>query len=161
MLGWQRILFRDDYGGVEMCERAVALNPFHRSVLELAAVAHLFAGDLGKLELYASRALDISPGAPDNYECATHIASAHIHRERFEEAAEWAQRSIDIEPGYFFSHIHLAVSLAFLGRIEEGKRAYAAARAIAPDLDIVTGRANRFPERHERWLTALRRLGAI
>ena len=158
--GWQRILFKRDYGGLDMCERAVALNPYNRAVLELAAVAHMFAGDLDKLTLYASRAYDISPGAPDNYECATHMSSAAYYAGKFEEAAMWAQRSIDLQPKFFFSHMHLAASLAQMGRLEEGKRAYEAALAIADNLPL-TGGPVRFAERDEIWKQGLRLLGAL
>jgi TolB-like protein len=153
--GWQRILFKRDYGGLDFCERAVGLNPYNRPVLELAAVAHLFAGDLDKLALYASRAYDISPGAPDNYECATHMASAAYYARRFEEAAMWAQRSIDLQPKFFFSHLHLAASLGQMGRIEEGQRSYAAAMAIAHNLPL-SGGPMRFPERDALWQEGLR-----
>jgi TolB-like protein len=161
-LGWQRILFKGDFSGLDLCERAVSLNPYHRSVLELAAVAHLFAGDLDKLILYATRALDLSPGAPDNYECANHVASGHFQAGRFSEAVSWAQRSIDLEPGYFFAHVHLAAALAHLGRVDEAARAYATARLINPNLSLASdGPANRFPDRHARWVEAARLLGAV
>lgn len=160
-LGWQRILFKSDFSGVDMCERAVSLNPLHRAVLELAAIAHLCAGDLDKLMLYAHRGLDLSPGAPDNFEFATHVASAHFQAGRFEEAATWSQRSIDLEPGYFFAYAHLAMSLACLGRIEEGHRVHAAARAVNPHLSFIPSPPTRYPERQERWLVGARLLGLV
>ena len=99
LLGWERILFRGDYSGLALCSRAVELNPNNRAVLDLAAVAHIFAGDLDEVIACGMRALRLSPGAPDNYSCLEHIASAHFSAGRFEEAAEWAQRSIDLEKG--------------------------------------------------------------
>ena len=99
LLGWERIHFRGDYTGLALCSRAVALNPNNRAVLDLASVAHLFAGDLNEVIACGMRALQLSPGAPDNYNCLEHIASAHFSAGRFEEAAEWAQRSIDLEKG--------------------------------------------------------------
>lgn len=67
LLGWERILFRSDYSGLALCSRAVELNPNNRAVLDLTAVAHLFAGDLDKVIAYGTRALQLSPGAPDAY----------------------------------------------------------------------------------------------
>ena len=40
LLGWERILFRWDYGGLALCARAVELNPNNRAVLDLGAVAN-------------------------------------------------------------------------------------------------------------------------
>ena len=97
LLGWERIMFRTDYSGLALCSRAVELNPNNTVVLDLAAVAHLFAGDLDEVIACGMRAMQLSPGAPDNYSCLEHIASAHFFAGRFEEAAEWAQRSIDLE----------------------------------------------------------------
>jgi hypothetical protein len=67
LLGWERIRFRADYSGLALCSRAVALNPNNRAVLDLAAVAHLFAGDLDEVIAGSMRALRLSPGAPDTY----------------------------------------------------------------------------------------------
>ena len=66
LLGWERILFRRDYAGLALCSRAVELNPNNRAVLDLAAVAHLFAGDLDEVIACGMRALQLSPGAPDS-----------------------------------------------------------------------------------------------
>jgi TolB-like protein len=161
MLGWQRILFRWDYTGLDLCSRAVELNPNNRAVLDLTAVAHLFAGDLEQLIACATRALELSPGAPDAYMCLTHLSSAHYHLGRFEEAAKWAQRSIDLDKGFVFSHLHLASSMAQLGRMEEARAAMKAVLALRPDFTIafLNARPMRFPERRARSVEGMRLAG--
>jgi hypothetical protein len=59
-------------------------------------VAYLCAGEPEQVIACSMRALQLSPGAPDAYACISHIAVAHLAAGRFEEAVEWAQRSIDL-----------------------------------------------------------------
>ena len=161
LLGWERILFRWDYGGLALCSRAVEINPNHRAVLDLAAVAHLYAGDLDQVIACGTRALELSPGAPDAYMCMNHISSAHFCAGRFEEAAKWAQRSIDLEKGFLFSHLFLAVSNAHLGRLEAARAAMKSALAIRPDYTVAIEIDDpmRFPERKNPWIDGLRMAG--
>ena len=161
LLGWERILFRADFAGLALCVRAVELNPNSRAVLDIAAVAHLFAGDLDEVIACGKRALQLSPGAPDAYACIEHISSAHYYAGRFEEAAEWAQRSIDLEKDWVFSHVFLAASHAHLGRIDEAREEMKVALALAPDLTIAMGQdvPKRFPQRTKLWIEGLRLAG--
>jgi tetratricopeptide (TPR) repeat protein len=161
LLGWEQIHFVGDYSGLALCSRAVELNPNNRAVLELAAVAHIFAGDLDEVIACCMRAVRLSPGASDNYSCLCHIASAHFSAGRFEEAAACAQRSIDVEKAFVYSHLHLAASNAHLGRNEEARVAMKVALALQPDLTIALENAEpiRFPERRKIWLDGLRMAG--
>jgi tetratricopeptide (TPR) repeat protein len=161
LLGWERIWFRRDYAGLSLCVRAVELNPNHRAVLDLAAVAHHHAGDLDDVIACGTRALQLSPGAPDAYECITHIATAHFFAGRFEEAARWAQRSIDQENGFVFSHLFLAISYACLSRTEEARDEMKVVLALRPDFTIATLRDHpmHFPERKKLWIDGLRLAG--
>lgn len=158
LLGWQRILFQGNYAGLDLCSSAVALNPNNRAVLDLAAAAHTLAGDLDEAIACATRALRLSPGAPDNYSCLCHVASAHFSAGRFEEAAEWAQRSINVEEGFVYSHLHLAASNAHLGRNDEAREAMKVALALRPDWTIAlwSGFPARFPARRKLWIDGLR-----
>jgi tetratricopeptide (TPR) repeat protein len=161
LLGWERIWFRRDYSGLSLCVRAVELNPNHRAVLDLAAVAQNFAGDLDDVIACATRALQLSPGAPDAYECITHIATAHFFAGRFEEAARWAQRSIELEKGFVFSHLRLAASHAHLGRVAEAQEEMKVALALRPDFTIASFRDApvRDAKRKKLWIDGLRLAG--
>jgi TolB-like protein/Flp pilus assembly protein TadD len=162
LLGWERILFRRDYAALALCVHAVELNPNSRAVLDLAAVAHLFAGDLNEMLSCSVRALQLSPGATDAYACIEHIAAAHFHAGRFEEAAEWSQRSIDLEKDAVFNRLQLATSLAHLGRIDQARAEMTVALALRPDFTIashVKDDPQRFPDRKKRWIDGLRLAG--
>ena len=157
LMGWLRVLFRRDRDGVEMCERAVALNPNNRLVLNYAAVAHLFAGDLEKLLEYSRRALELSPGAPDNYVSFHDLASGYLASGRFEEAVMWGERSVRSNPGYLFSHVCLAAAYAHVGRLAEAREEISAALALRPnhvfaDSDLLEVHQ----DRHRFWLEGVR-----
>jgi tetratricopeptide (TPR) repeat protein len=51
------------------------------------------------------------------------VALAHSFAERYEEAVEWAQRSLQRNPSWFLSYLVLAASCALLGRVEEARAA--------------------------------------
>jgi adenylate cyclase len=161
LLGWLRILFRADRAGLSLCMRAVELNPNYRAVLDLTAVAHLFAGDLDKVITYSTRAIELSPGSSENYACLNHIASAHFCARRFAEAAQWAQRSIDLDKRYVFSHLFLAVSNAHLGRTEQARSSMCSALELRPDFTIASATKDLqwFPERMKLWMEGLRLAG--
>ena len=130
-------------------------------MLELAALANMFAGDLDEVIACGMRALRLSPGASDSYACLEHIASAHFFAGRFEEAGEWAQRSIDLEKGFAFSHLLIAASNAHLGRVEKAQAAMNVALTLRPDLTIAKEEnyPMRFPERRKLWVDGLRMAG--
>lgn len=160
LLGWNRILFREDRSGLELCTRALDLNPNNKIVLDLAAVANIFAGDLALAIACATRATELSPVASDAYHSVSHVALAHLLSARFEEAAVWSQRSIDLEGNFVISHILLAVSCAHLGRLQEARAAMTRALAIRPDRISHWERSYMlFPERSQIWIAGLRMAG--
>jgi len=161
LLGWLRILFRRDYAGMILIERATSLNPNHLAVLDFAAVAHLHAGSLDKVIELSTHALSLSPGSPDRYMCLNHIASAHFTAGRFEDAIRFARQSADMEPSFIYSRLFLAGSLAMLDRIDEARTEMAAAMKLRPDMSLAdeTDDPMRFAERKAVWIAALRKAG--
>ena len=161
LLGWERILYRWDYSGLALCERARELNPNNRAVLDLTAVAHLYAGDLDEVIACGTRALQLSPGAPDAYMCLNHISSAHFSAGRFEEAAHYARLSIDLEKNFVFSHLFLAASLAHMGRLAEARQAAKAALVVWPGFTTEREQNDpmRFSDRKKLWSEGMRLAG--
>lgn len=160
--GYFRIVFRHDYTGMALCQRAVALNPNHLLVLNTAGSAHMFAGDLDEALACYTRALELSPGAPDNYVSLKGIAGAHYMAGRFEEAIAAAERSIQFDKGHIYNYLFIACSHAQLGRASEARRALDVALTLWPDLTIaleMEGTTMRFPERDALWVEGLRKAG--
>lgn len=50
------------------------------------------------------------------------IAQEHAQERRFEEAAGWYDRCIEVEPMYLYAHFHKAKALESAGRAEEAKQ---------------------------------------
>lgn len=160
-LGWQRIILRADYTGLQLCDQAVALNHNDVPALHFAGNAHLFAGDLDRVTEYFMRALVLSPAPPDNYMSLNGIASGHFSAGRYEEAIHWAQCTTEAAPDYVYGHIFLAASNALAGRQSEARLAIEAVLRLRPDLTVArqSGRPMRFPERRARMLDGLRKAG--
>lgn len=162
LLGFLRISFGRDYSGLDLCNRAVALNPNNTLVLNFATVAHSLAGDLDEMIACATRALDLSPGSPDTYVCLHDIACGHVMAGRFEDALYWAGRSISINNSYVFAHLDVAVANAHLGRIDEARAAIVRVLELRPDLttaSLVGTNPNRYKERENVWTTGQRIAG--
>jgi TolB-like protein/tetratricopeptide (TPR) repeat protein len=162
LFGFLRIRYRRDYSGLELVERAVALNPNNTSVLDLAGVAHLHAGDLDQVIANATRALQLSPGSPQRYVFMHQIAAAHVDAGRDDEAVAFAKRAVELEPDCVASHLELAFGYAQLGEIDAARQEVAAAVRIRPDLTIAEVNdidQERFPERAARWAEGLRKAG--
>lgn len=160
--GWLRIRHRRDFsGGLELVLRALSLNPNNSSVLDLATAAQLYAGDLDEVITCGTRALQLSPGAPLRYAYLTHMAAAHNAAGRYQEALDLAERVVELEPNYLYGHIHLAISYAQLGRIDEARREVAEAIRIRPDVNMAITMRDRIrpPERTAIWVEGLRKAG--
>ncbi|MBK8084176.1 MAG: transcriptional regulator [Devosia sp.] len=160
-LGWQRIILRADYAGLQLCDQAVAVNQNSVPTLHYAGNAHLFAGNLDRVTEYFMRALVLSPAPPDNYVSLNGIASGHFSAGRYEEAIHWAERTTEAAPDYMYGHIFLAASNALTGRQREARHAIDAVLRLRPDLTVVgqSGRPMRYPERRARMLDGLRKAG--
>ena len=160
LLGWERILFRRDYAGLELCTRAVELNPNHRIVLDLSAIANVFAGDLETTIACGTRALELSPGASDAYHSVSHVALAQFSAGRFYDAVTWAKRSIELEGNFVISHLFLAAAYAHLGKLDDARASMRRALSIRRETIALWKDATvRFPERLQLWIEGFRMAG--
>ena len=64
------------------------------------------------------------------------VAIAHAVAERYEEALEWANRSVRLKPDWPFSHVVLAGCYADLGRVEEARREVDEVRRLNPAFSL-------------------------
>ena len=159
--GWLHIHYRLDFSKLERVRRALALNPNNTSVLDIAGIAHMRAGDLDRAFAIATRALDLSPVSPQRYVFMMHIAAIHNALGRHEEAIVFARRVVELEPAYVNAHLALAIACAHLGRLGEAREEVAIARRLRPDVTIAAVMVHRmqYPERVARWVEGLRKAG--
>ncbi|MFD2057958.1 winged helix-turn-helix domain-containing tetratricopeptide repeat protein [Mesorhizobium calcicola] len=85
---------RDGQRSLVMLRQALAGNPNNSTVLSLCAFCNVMLGDLAFGRECYLHALQIAPGALDNYEILLGIGLSHLVSGEFEQALEWAQRSL-------------------------------------------------------------------
>jgi adenylate cyclase len=143
-------------------ERAVRLNPNDLGAhgwLGMALVARGRAEE-GIAEL--EQALRLSPKDPQRSLWLVTMGMAHFAAERYEMAAEWAQRTLEHDPHDPWAYEVLAASYARLGRIDEARAALEEQLRIEPDLTLDKVRRQNpgvDPEFLEPFLDGLRKAG--
>jgi adenylate cyclase len=88
-------------------------------------------------------------------------AWAHLSAERFQEAADSAQRAIDWNSAFADAHGVLAAASAYLGRMADARASLDAFISLIPGnlADQLAARPFRRPVDRERYLTGLRKAG--
>ena len=92
----------------------------------------------------------------------TGIALAHLIAGRYEESADWAERTLRQAPGHTISLLSKAVACAHLDRIEEARAAVSQALELQPWLTVAwfEASATRYPpETRARYVAGLRKAG--
>jgi len=118
--------------GLAMVHDAYASNPNNAVVMPLYAFCNVFVGDLEVGMQTFMRALEISPAAFMTYEYLEGISLAHLLKREFEEAAQWALRSIAVNAQWPASWWNLASACGHLGRKGEAEDAIKRLLALAP-----------------------------
>jgi TolB-like protein/class 3 adenylate cyclase len=129
--------FSRAYGVAESAsERALALNPNSASAWTARGwVLALRHRPEPAIEAF-QRAMRLSPLDPESYYFASGIAFAKFYMGRFEEAVEWADRSLDMEPRFVPVLRFKTVACVQLGRIEEARRCLRQVLELQPELTI-------------------------
>ncbi|HKM71095.1 MAG TPA: adenylate/guanylate cyclase domain-containing protein [Stellaceae bacterium] len=82
------------------------------------------------------RAMRLSPLDPHTYYFLGGVAFAYLYRRRFEEAIEWADRSLNHEPNFTPVLRVKLVACAHLGRVEEARQCRRRVDELQPGLTI-------------------------
>jgi adenylate cyclase len=143
-------------------ERAVSLNPS-------SAIAHAFLGwafSLGSRPdeaiAHLEKALRLDPRSRFKWMWLDYMSWAHFHAGRYQEAIDWAGRSIQINLEDALAYRTLAASYAQLGRLDEARAALEEELRLEPDLTLEKVRSQNpttDPDFLERWLDGLRKAG--
>jgi adenylate cyclase len=125
---------------IASAERAIELDPSlpgaHRVLGFLIALAGRPDDGIAKIET----AIRLSPRDPRIWTAFQMLGAAHLVAERFEEAADAAQRSLQHNPNDHNTHVLLAVSYAHLGRIDEARSAFREVLRLQPDFSLAGAR---------------------
>jgi tetratricopeptide (TPR) repeat protein len=108
------------------------------------------------------RAIRLNPQDPTTHFYFYAMAVAHFVAERYEEAVEWAQRSLQTRGDYSLALATLAASLAFLGRMDQAQATVQELLRLVPEFSL-TGIKLFLPAADpdfvDRYLDGLRKAG--
>ena len=85
----------------------------------------IFSGEAKAAAPQVETALQLSPRDPLRNQWEFRLCHAHAHLAEWEQAAEWCQRSIATNAGYWLPYIDLAAASGWLGREGDAKAAIA------------------------------------
>jgi adenylate cyclase len=117
-------------------ERAVELNPSHAAGHTWQA---FFLSEQGRLEealASAERAIRLSPRDPMRWFFFSNLAGVHFNARRYEDAVEWARRSIRGNPSFPFSRAILAASYGNLGRLTDARKEVEGLLRVQPGFSL-------------------------
>lgn len=144
--------------GVELVQRAVAMNPNNLDVVNVAGVANLLCGSLDEASAYFLRAERLSATGMGSHWSLTGLAHAELVRGNLEQALVWAGKSLAANQHYGPCFWMLIAANARLGRIDEARRHLASLLAISPTISVASireGQAAKIPGRIEPILEGL------
>jgi TolB-like protein/Tfp pilus assembly protein PilF len=120
--------------GLQILKRALAANPNDVLVLSHTGIANVLSGRLDEAVVLLHRAIDLSPG--DAWSGMTGLAEAHLCLGQYEDALEWAGRSLAENPNFNVTYWILIAAKAHLGRMDEARQELATLQAMAPGVSI-------------------------
>ncbi len=145
---------RDDavaltYGGLVLCymlgelddtaayiDRALALNSNLAIAWSASGWVKICYGDPDTGVDHEARAMRLSPFDPGMHWWQTATALAHTCAGRYEEAASWAEKALQNQPGHTGALRMAAVGHVLAGRVAEAQRIMARLRQAAPGLRL-------------------------
>jgi len=143
-------------------DRALALNPNAAHAWWARGNIHALRNQPEAAIAAIERARRLSPFDPYSAFYAVTIAIAHLAARRFEQAIEWADRTLLDQPRFVVAMRVKVVALAHLGHLDAARAEFSRVLATAPNLTIAGFRAYaRFmaPEVLELYVIGLRLAG--
>jgi len=146
---------------IRRLRRAIELDPNSNYAHGQLSAAYAFGGEPEAAIQQAQMAIRLSPR--DFLNVIWHITTAwaHLSAERFQEAADSAQRAIDCNPAFADAHGVLAAASAYLGRMADARASLDVFASLIRGslVDQLSARPFRRPVDRERYLTGLRKAG--
>ncbi len=131
----------DLYGGIELAEQALALNPNAISAITIAGFLSVYAGETDKAMTYVARAERINPF--DGFPARNFTAAlAHFVAGRHEQVLLFTARALRAQPAYAPVLRYQTASLGLLGRTEAARQSAQALLAVLPAFTVARARAH-------------------
>jgi TolB-like protein/DNA-binding winged helix-turn-helix (wHTH) protein len=157
------LALRDYAGALEELRMSIQMNP-------ALAVGYCGVGDSlayeGRFEdafPYFQKAIDLSPHDPQRWAFCAYRAMAHLFAGQFEEALDWAQRSVRVPNCHYWPFAHRVSALGHLQRGSEAAAAIDELMERRPDFTCALAHKQLFYVKDrsqlERYLQGLRKAG--
>jgi TolB-like protein/class 3 adenylate cyclase len=145
-------------------DRALTLNPNSAAAWQCRGSIYALRNNQAEAAIEAfERAQRLSPFDPLGYFNSIGLALAHLVAQRFEQAIEWADRTLHAQPRVATAIRVKIVAFAHLGRLEEARATRAQMLAIDPRFTVgamqALGAPSFAPEFLDLYLTGLRLAG--
>jgi TolB-like protein/class 3 adenylate cyclase len=121
---------------VAALDRALALNPNLAGAWSARGSIHALRNEPEAAIEAIERARRLSPFDPYIFSNALNLAIAHLAARRFEQAIEWADRTLHYQPRMVPAMRVKVVALAHLGRLDEARAELSRVLAIYPNLTV-------------------------
>jgi TolB-like protein len=148
--------------GDDFIERALRLNPNLAIAWHFSGWVKTFFGKPDVAIEHLHTAMRLSPLDTLNYAARAAMAAAYFFADRYDEALDWAEKSMREQPNFVPAKRFAAASHALAGRIEPARTLMAKLRVIDPDLRL-SNLHKLFPLRRagdaEKWARGLRIAG--
>jgi adenylate cyclase len=121
-----------EMGGVAL-ERALTLNPNSAQVYSASGWVRFYLGDAETAIVHFNRAIRLSPLDPEMGYMLSGLAHAYLFTERYEEALNYATRSVREWPTWLPGRLARAAALVQLQKLGEAAQEIRAVRDMNPD----------------------------
>jgi TolB-like protein/Flp pilus assembly protein TadD len=159
MANWFLRRFED---AIDRLETAIDLDPNNALAHGVLGGVLATAGRTDEAAEPLDTAMRLSPRDPFKFWWLHYRANADFVVERYDEAAEWARKSLQINPDFPSGHRMLASSYGGMGRIDEARVALDEFLRLVPGQTVETTRTQvpfKRPADLERYLDGLRKAG--
>jgi len=129
---------RDFDTGIDLLDRALALNPNLASAWFLGGYLRNWRGEPDEAVRRFEHAMRLSPLDTEMFRMQTGIAFAHLIAKRFDAACSWAEKAFRDVPSFMLAATAIASSCALSGRMDEARRAMNDVRRLDPNLRLAT-----------------------
>jgi len=135
-LGVLQVLTNRVSEGIAECQRALTLDRNLAHAYAWIGLAKVYIGRAGETEADVQEALRLSPRDSRSYIWLMIVGMAKFHLGLYGEAVVCLRRSIEANRNHPLAHFWLAAALAWLGVIQEAKRAARAGLALNSSFSI-------------------------
>jgi len=147
---------------IAAAEHAVSLAPSDARAHGVLGRGFALAARSDEAIEHLETAMRLDPKSQYNWAWMNAMTWAHFAAGRYEEALDWARRSVRIKPDNEIGYRGIAASSAQLGRLDEARAAIAEELRLQPKLTLAEVRRQNpatDPDFRERWLEGLRLAG--